>query len=163
MIRVFAAVTHEHHDEARRLFREYADSLPFDLGFQGFDDEMARFPGEYAAPSGCVLIATIDGEAAGCVALRAAGEGTCEMKRLYVRPRFRGRQLGRILAGRIIEEAGRLGYRRMRLDTVPSMKEAIRLYESLGFRPIEPYRSNPIPGAAFMEIDLGAGRAEGAS
>lgn len=162
-ILVFSVVTRDNHDEARRLFREYAGSLPFDLGFQGFDDEMARFPGEYAPPSGCILLASVDGEPAGCVALRPSGEGTCEMKRLYVRPRFRGLRLGRILASRILEEAGRLGYRRMRLDTVPTMTEAIRLYESLGFHPIEPYRPNPIPGATFMEIDLDAGKATGAS
>jgi putative acetyltransferase len=141
----------------RALFVEYAGTLEFDLGFQGFDQELASLPGHYALPSGSVLLAMKDREVAGCVALRRLGEPaarTAEMKRLYVRPQFQGQGIGRALALAILDKARKLEYKKMRLDTVPSMKAALAMYESLGFYPIAPYRENPIPGAAYLEIDL---------
>ena len=137
-------------DEARALFREYAASLPFALDFQGFDRELAEFPGDYAPPRGALLLA----RGAGCVGLRPLDATTCELKRLYVRPPARGTGLGRRLAEAIIAEGRRLGYQRMRLDTVPGMAAALSLYAELGFREIPPYRTNPNPGAVFLELEL---------
>ncbi len=146
----------EDMNRARALFQEYARSLGFDLSFQDFDRELASLPGEYASPGGLILLAWERDQLAGCVALRPLGEGICEMKRLFVRPAHRGGGLGRRLAERVIAEAMRRGYRAMRLDTVPAMGQAIALYRSLGFRPIPPYRPNPIPGALFFELALSA-------
>lgn len=141
-------------ETARRLFREYAESLSFDLDFQDFETELATLPGKYAPPTGCILLA-MDGETAlGCVAVRPLDEDVCEMKRLYVRPEHRGRRAGRLLAERIIDEARRMGYRAMRLDTVDSMIEANALYAHLGFSPIDAYRYNPLEDAAYFELDL---------
>jgi putative acetyltransferase len=143
-----------HIDEARRIFREYADRLGVDLCFQGFEQELASLPGNYAPPAGRLLLA-LDGErVAGCVALRPISAGVCEMKRLYVRPEFRGTGLGRRLALEIMCQGRDIGYRQMRLDTLPIMKEAIALYRSLNFRESGPYRLNPVEGALFMEADL---------
>jgi ribosomal protein S18 acetylase RimI-like enzyme len=142
---------------ARELFQEYADSLGFDLGFQGFERELDEIPGEYAPPRGRLILARLGAAAVGCVAFRPIEADCCEMKRLYVRPASRGSGAGRALARAAIGAAQRAGYERMRLDTVPQMKEARRLYRSLGFREIEPYRFNPIPGTAYMEIALAEG------
>jgi putative acetyltransferase len=139
----------------RAMFREYADSMGLDLTFQNFTEELADLPGKYAPPSGCILLARVDGEAAGCVALRPLGDGVCEMKRLYVRPQHRGLGLGHKLAERIIWEARDLGYERIRLDTIASrMGDAVSLYRALGFREVPPYCDNPFPDAMFMELSL---------
>jgi ribosomal protein S18 acetylase RimI-like enzyme len=139
---------------AKRLFIEYARSLGFDLCFQDFEKELAGLPGDYAAPSGGLLLAVSDNHIAGCVALRRLEGKVCEMKRLYVRPRCRGHRIGRELAVRIIRMAKKIGYSYMRLDTIPVMVEAIALYRSLGFREIAPYRRNPVHGALYMELEL---------
>lgn len=141
----------------RELFLEYAQSLGFSLCFQGFDEELAELPGDYAPPRGRLLLASFGDQAAGCAALHSIAVDSCEMKRLYVRPQFRGRGLGKILAEQIIADARQMGYRRLRLDTVePKMKTAVAMYRRLGFREIAPYRPNPIEGALYMELELSA-------
>jgi putative acetyltransferase len=142
-------------DHARELFLEYAQSLGFSLCFQNFDKELAGLPGDYAPPEGRLLLAEYDGHLAGCVALHKLEAGICEMKRLYVRPEFRGKRLGRALAEAVTAEARQIGYQSMRLDTVePVMKDAVAMYRKLGFKEIAPYRSNPIAGAMYMELEL---------
>ena len=142
-------------EAVRLLFREYADSLGFDLCFQNFEQELAELPGQYTPPTGCLLLATVEDDPAGCVALKKLADGACEMKRLYIRSRYRGTGLGRTLAEQVLREAKRLGYRAIRLDTVPSvMGSAVSLYRSLGFRDIPAYCFNPVPGALFMELRL---------
>jgi GNAT superfamily N-acetyltransferase len=139
----------------RLLFREYAGSLNFDLCFQNFEQELAGLPGPYAPPSGCLLLASVGGEPAGCVALKRLADRVGEMKRLYVRGSHRGAGLGRLLVERLLREAVRLGYLAVRLDTVPSvMGSAVALYRSLGFREVPAYCHNPVPGALFMELRL---------
>ena len=148
------AQSEDDFQRARTLFLEYASSLGFDLSFQNFQSEVANLPGEYSPPEGIILVAYEGTEIAGCVALRKLEEGTWEMKRLYVRPHFRGEGIGKRLSTEIIEEARKRGYQRMRLDTMPSMQNAIKLYRTLGFREIDPYRYNPQPGALFFELVL---------
>jgi putative acetyltransferase len=141
----------------RELFQEYAHSLGFSLCFQSFDKELAGLPGDYAPPEGRLLLATYEGTPAGCVALHQLGTGICEMKRLYVRPQFRRKGLGRALAERIIADAQQIGYEQLRLDTVePMMQAAVVMYLQLGFREIAPYRENPIEGALYMELTIGS-------
>src|SRR4030042_1975253 len=145
MIEIIHAHMPEHIGEIRSLFEQYASSLGFDLHFQHLDDELYSLPGEYVPPAGALLMAQERSVAIGCVAMRPLEKRTCEMKRLYVVHRFRGKGIGRLLAESIIDEAKHAGYKRMRLNTVSSMREAIALYESLGFKEIEPYRYNPVP------------------
>jgi putative acetyltransferase len=141
--------------EARTLLEEYAAWLGISLCFQNFDRELAALPGEYAPPDGRLLLAFEDDEVAGCIALRKIRATTCEMKRLFLRPEFRGRGQGRLLVERIIEEARQIGYTQMCLDTLPGrMDQAIALYKSIGFKEIEPYYNNPVAGATFMELRL---------
>jgi putative acetyltransferase len=141
--------------QARELFLEYAQSLGFSLCFQNFDQELAELPGSYAPPEGRLLLAESDGQVAGCIALHKLEADICEMKRLYVRPQFRGKGLGRILIDRVIAEARQMGYQRMRLDTVePVMRDAVAMYRKIGFREIPPYCNNPMPGALYMELAL---------
>jgi putative acetyltransferase len=141
--------------QARELFLEYAQSLGFSLCFQNFDQELAELPGDYAPPDGRLLLAEFDSQIAGCAALHKLDSAICEMKRLYLRPLFRGHGLGRALAERIIAEARDVGYRRMRLDTVePVMKDAVAMYRKLGFKDIAPYRPNPNPGVLYLELQL---------
>jgi putative acetyltransferase len=150
----------EEVNRARELFEEYAAWLGLNLCFQNFDKELAELPGAYVPPSGRLFLAVEDDQIAGCVALRKidsdeTGGEVCEMKRLYVRPAFRGTGLGRTLAESIIHAARGTGYDRMRLDTLPGkMDRAIAMYRSLGFKQIEPYYNNPVEGAAFMELEL---------
>ena len=142
-------------DTARELFREYEAWLGLDLCFQGFEEELTSLPGKYAPPEGRLYLAKVDGEPAGCIALRKLAEGTCEMKRLYLRDTARGLGLGRQLIERVIDDARHIGYQRMRLDTFPpKMAKAVELYTRLGFRQIEPYYENPHDDTLFMELNL---------
>ena len=153
-IRIVDAASVPEYQVGRALIEEYASSLPIDLSFQGFEEEISQFPGEYAPPKGAVLIAYSGPTPSGVVALRPHGSSACEMKRLYVRPAFRGHGIGRMLSLRIIQRATELHYALMRIDTLPSMDAAIGLYRALGFRHIPPYRYNPVAGAVFMELAL---------
>ena len=150
-------------DPVRTLFEEYAAEIQVDLCFQGFSQELADLPGQYTPPGGRLFLALDGAELAGCVGLRpfagnhrleAGVTRTCEMKRLYVRPAFRGHGTGRMLAVAVIDAARAIGYQQMRLDTLAHMTAAIALYRLLGFVPIPPYRHNPLPGAAYFALDL---------
>lgn len=139
----------------RELFREYEKWLGLDLCFQGFEDELKNLPGKYATPAGRLYLAYADGDLAGCIALRSLGENICEMKRLFVRDEFRGRHIGQSLIERLIADAKKIGYGRMRLDTFPpKMGKAVQLYEAYGFREIDRYYDNPNEGVLFMELAL---------
>ena len=141
-------------DTVRALFREYEALLGVDLCFQAFDEELRGLPGDYAPPEGRLLLARRADDVAGCVALRPLAQGVCEMKRLFVHPEFRGRGVGRALACAVIDQAREVGYDAMRLDTLERLREAMSLYESLGFRRIDPYRDNQLEDAVFMELTL---------
>jgi putative acetyltransferase len=141
---------------ARELFTEYAASLEISLCFQNFEEELAGLPGKYAPPTGRLLLSYEASQATGCVALRPLSPGICEMKRLYVRPAWRGKGVGRELAVAVIRAASAIGYLAMRLDTLASLKPAIALYRALGFREIEPYYDNPSESVVFMELCLTA-------
>ncbi len=147
-------------DATRILFREYADSLSIDLGFQNFDAELAGLPGDYVAPGGALLLAMVDGQAAGCVALRPLADcdypNACEMKRLYVQRAFRRFGIGRLLALRLMELATQAGYSAMLLDTLDEMETARGLYVTLGFEEVPPYYFNPIAGAHYLMALLDA-------
>jgi len=140
--------------QAGELFLEYAAWLGADLSFQEFERELAGLPGAYAPPRGRLLLAVEDGRLAGCGALRPLEESIAELKRMFVRAPFRGRRIGRELARALLDQAAAIGYQRVRLDTMEPMREAIALYRSLGFKEIEPYCYNPLPGAMFMELAL---------
>jgi ribosomal protein S18 acetylase RimI-like enzyme len=147
------ATTQQDIAATRALFKEYAAWLGVDLRFQGFDAELAGLPGLYAPPRGRLLLAWAD-SAAGCVALRPLSDSVCEMKRLFVRPAFRGEGVGRMLAEKVVAEAMAIGYASMRLDTLPAMNAATKLYESLGFARIPAYYATPLADTIFMELKL---------
>ena len=155
-MKIVQAKTEAELQQVRALFEEYVDWLGINLCFQNYEKELAGLPGEYGPPSGRLFLALEDNVAAACVALRDLGNGTCEMKRLFVRPEFRGRRLGWQLTELILSEARSIGYQRIRLDTLPGkMDKAIAMYRGLGFQEIAPYYNNPVAGAAFMELTLG--------
>ena len=154
MTTIRSAFSTEDFAIARQLFREYQAELGIDLCFQGFAAEVEGLPGDYAPPSGRLLLAFRDDVAVGCVALRAVDGARCEMKRLYLRPGARGSGLGRALVERLLSEARAEGYGEVVLDTLPSMAEAQRMYERFGFRDIPPYRANPVAGARYLGLRL---------
>lgn len=142
-------------ETARALFRDYQRFLGVDLDFQGFAEELVTLPGRYAPPRGRLLLARDGAHAAGCVALRPLEEeGVCEMKRLFVRPVYRGRGLGRLLAARMVSEATALGYALMRLDTLDTLDRAMHIYTSMGFQRRASYYANPLPGVVYWERAL---------
>ena len=151
---VIEAVTGAELAIAAQLFREYQEELDVDLCFQGFEEELATLPGRYAPPRGSILLARVDAEVVGCVAVRPIADGICEMKRLFVRPPFRGRSIGRELAEAIIARSKSLGYGRMRLDTLVRLERANELYARLGFVRTDPYYDNPLDGVVYWELVL---------
>jgi len=154
-MQIIQAETADQIEQARALFREYESWLGLSLCFQNFEKELAELPGAYAEPDGRLLLARDNDELAGCVVLRKIGDGSCEMKRLFVRDTFRGKGIGRLLIETIIRNAKEIGYERLLLDTLPSrMNDAIALYRSMGFQEIAPYYDNPVDGAIFMELRL---------
>jgi len=154
MIQIISAHAEVHYQYARDLFVQYADALGFDLEFQGFSRELATLPGGYVPPLGCILLAELSGNYVGCVALRPLENKICELKRLFVIPEYRGRAIGRTLACSVIDNARQMGYEKMRLDTIESMKVANGLYHSLNFRAIQAYCYNPLDNPRYMELDL---------
>jgi ribosomal protein S18 acetylase RimI-like enzyme len=148
------AVSAEDIEVVRKLFREYQTSIGVDLCFQNFESELAGLPGKYAPPEGRLYLAFEDERVAGCAGLRKLEEGVCELKRLYVPPRYRGQGIGRQLTLQAMNDAQEIGYVRMRLDTLPTMGRAQELYRALGFKPIAPYTNNPIEGTLFLELRL---------
>ncbi|UCC19735.1 MAG: GNAT family N-acetyltransferase [Promethearchaeota archaeon] len=154
MLVIIQATTKELIEQARELFIEYSNYLGIDLSFQNFKEELKNFPGNYIPPEGCILLAYFNEKLTGCVAVRKYEDDICEMKRLYVRPQYRRKNIGRNLSNTIIEKAKKMGYKSIRLDTLPFMKEAIMLYCNLGFEEIAPYRYNPFKDAKFFELKL---------
>ena len=154
MVRIYPAESAGDIELIRELFREYQNSLGIGLCFQNFENELAALPGKYAAPDGRLYLAFDGNQAVGCAGLRKIEDGVCELKRLYVRTAYRGRGVGRHLALEVLQDARKIGYSRLRLDTLPSMRRAQELYRSLGFKPIPPYTNNPLEGAQFLELDL---------
>ena len=154
-MRIIQAKTSTDLQHVRELFAEYVEWLGINLCFQNYEKELAELPGDYAPPTGRLLMAYAGETVAGCIALRSIGDGVCEMKRLYVRPAFRGERLGWKLVELILDEARKIGYERIQLDTLPGkMDRAIAMYRTLGFKDIDPYYHNPVTGAAFMELVL---------
>ena len=154
MLKIIQAKSEKELNIIRKLFTEYTNWLGFDLAFQNYEAEFAELPGKYKPPNGRLLLALYNSKVAGCVGLREFAKGICEMKRMYVKPKYRSKGIGRSLAIAVIQEARKIGYKKMRLDTVPWMKEAIELYYALGFKKIKPYRYNPIKGSFFLELIL---------
>jgi len=155
MTKIIQAETVEEIEQARELFREYETWLALDLCFQNFEEELKNLPGKYAAPTGGLFLITVENQTAGCAALRKFDDEICEMKRLFVRDDFRGSGLGKMLIERLIKEAKEIGYKKMRLDTLPGkMPQAVKLYESHGFQKIKPYYENPHEATLFMELVL---------
>ena len=153
-LRILQAQTAAELDAVCELFDEYQRDLGVDLGFQGFAEELATLPGRYAPPGGRLLLALEGTDPAGCVALRALEEGVCEMKRLFVRPAYRGQGLGYRLAMQIVNAAPALGYSLMRLDTLDTLDSAMRMYAAMGFQRRMPYYANPLPGVVYWERAL---------
>ncbi len=154
-MQLIQATTEVQMDLARDLFKEYAASLAIDMCFQNFDHELKTLPGKYEPPDGRLLLAYSDGELAGCIGLRKLDDRTCEMKRLFVRPSFRGRGYGRIMIENLIQDARVIGYERMWLDSLPGkMDAAIALYKELGFKEIAAYYDNPLEGAVYLEREI---------
>ena len=145
------AVSEEMYRDGARLFREYTDDLHIDLSFQQFEEELNSLPRQYGAPSGALLLAYDGKEAVGCVAIRALEGEVAELKRMFVRPEYRGQQIGRLLLEGILLAAKDLGYRKVRLDSLLSLERALSLYRSYGFEEIAPYRFNPFEEAVYME------------
>lgn len=141
-------------DEIRRLFGEYVAWLGVDMSFQAYDEELRNLPGKYGEPDGRLYLAKVDGRAAGCVGLRRFDHTRCEMKRLYVRPPFRGFGAGRMLAQRIVDDARSIGYGSMLLDTMSTFTEAVALYLGMGFVEVPPYYHNPYPNIIYLEKQL---------
>lgn len=157
-IEFITPATPEQLAATRLIFQEYADQLGVDLCFQNFEAELAGLPGDYAPPQGCLLLALVDSEIAGCCAMRPLEavdyHNACEMKRLYVRPDFRRFGLGRQLVEAVLDAARIAGYHSLLLDTLNDMEAARALYEDLGFKDIPPYYHNPIAGAHYLKVDL---------
>jgi len=154
MIEIVEANTKILITKVKELFLEYSESLGFDLSFQNFDAELDNFPVQYSPPTGSLFLALSQNLPIGCVGVRYFEDDICEMKRLFVKPNFRGKRVGRLLAEAAVKAGKNLGYERMRLDTLPTMEKANHLYRSLGFIEIEPYRYNPIEGAKYLELNL---------
>lgn len=153
-MQIISATTAAHISEIRTLFREYAAHLSIDLDFQGFETELTDLPGYYGPPTGVLLLAMDNESVAGCVAIRSLGHGACEMKRLYVRPQYRRKGMGRELVRAAVDRAAQLGYHRVRLDTLESLTAAMALYQTMGFKQIPPYYDNPLSGVHYWELKL---------
>ena len=154
MLKIIEAKSKEQIEIVCDMFKEYAEYLQIDLDFQNFNEELASLPGDYSSPFGSILLAYFNNNLAGCVALRKYNKKICEIKRLYVKKNYRSLKIGRKLTQEIIDKARIIGYKSIRLDTLPTMKKAINLYLSLGFSEIKPYRHNPIEGARYFELKL---------